>query len=217
MSITLKWLGHASFKISHEDKVIYIDPWQITGETRDATLVLVSHSHYDHFSPEDIEKISAPGTKLIAPADVIAKQAGGVTIMPEQIVHINDISVQGVAAYNPHKQFHPKKNNWLGFIIQIDSKRIYYAGDSDFTEEMKAVSEIDVALLPVGGTYTMSHREAAETIDHIKPKLAIPYHWGEIVGSIKDAEQFAKEADCDVKILTQEETFTIEWQSTIQT
>ncbi len=209
MSITLKWLGHASFKINQEDKVIYIDPWQITNEASNATLVLVSHSHYDHFSPEDIKKVSNSDTKLIAPADVIAKQKKGVTIIPGQTIEINDIKVQGVPAYNPQKQFHPKQNKWLGFIILIDSKKIYYAGDSDLTEEMKTIREIDVAMVPVGGTYTMNAKEAAEAIDQIKPKLAIPYHWGEIVGNHKDAEQFAKISDCDVQILTQGEEINI--------
>jgi L-ascorbate metabolism protein UlaG (beta-lactamase superfamily) len=209
MRVTLKWLGHASFKIYQEDKVIYIDPWQITDEANDATLVLVSHSHYDHFSPEDIEQISNSDTKLIAPADVTAKQKKGVTIIPGQTIEINDIKVQGVSAYNPQKQFHPKKNKWLGFIILIDSKKIYYAGDSDFIKEMKTLGEIDVAMVPVGGTYTMNAKEAAEAIDQIKPKLAIPYHWGQIVGSHKDAEQFAKISDCDVNILTPGEEIII--------
>ena len=209
MSITLKWLGHASFKIYQEDKVVYIDPWQITNEANDATLVLVSHSHYDHFSPEDIEKVSHSDTELIAPADVIAKQKNGVVIIPGQNIEINDIKVQGVPAYNPQKQFHPKQNKWLGFIIQIDSKKIYYAGDSDLIEEMKTLGEIDVALVPVGGTYTMNAEEAADAIEQIKPKLAVPYHWGEIVGSNKDAEQFAKITDCDVNILTPGEEICI--------
>jgi L-ascorbate metabolism protein UlaG (beta-lactamase superfamily) len=201
MNLTLKWLGHASFKIYQDKKIIYIDPWQIPNEANDATLVLVSHSHYDHFSPEDIKKISTSDTKLVAPADVIAKQKNGVTISPGQTIEINDIKVMGVPAYNPKKEFHPKKNKWLGFIIQIDSKKIYYAGDSDYIEEMKTLGEIDVAMIPVGGTYTMNAKEAAEAIEQIKPKLAIPYHWGQIVGSSEDAEQFAKITDCDVNIL----------------
>jgi len=112
---------------------------------------------------------------------------------------LEGVRVIGVAAYNPDKQFHPKGNNWAGFIIEIGSKRIYYAGDTDLTEEMKALKDIDVALLPVGGTYTMNAKEAAEATEHIKPKLAVPYHWGDIVGGQSDAEQFAKSAACEVK------------------
>ncbi len=182
MGIAIQWLGHASFRICYEDTVIYIDPWKLKESAGDATLVLVSHSHYDHYSQEDIAKVSGPDTKLIASADVIAKAKAGEAIMPGLIVELEGVRVIGVAAYNPDKQFHPKGNNWAGFIIEIGSKRIYYAGDTDLTEEMKALKDIDVALLPVGGTYTMNAKEAAEATEHIKPKLAVPYHWGDIVG-----------------------------------
>lgn len=202
MGITIQWLGHASFKICHEDTVIYIDPWKLKKSPGDATLVLVSHSHYDHFSPEDIAKVSGPDTKLIASADVVAKEKAGEAIMPGMMVELDGVRVKAVAAYNPNKQFHPKAKSWVGFIIEMGSKRIYYAGDTDLTEEMKALKDIDVALLPVGGTYTMNAEEAAEAAKHIKPRQAIPYHWGDIVGSRSDAEQFAELAECEVKILT---------------
>ncbi len=210
MDMTLQWLGHASFRICHEDKVIYIDPWKIKDASQDATLVLVSHSHYDHYCPEDISKISGPNTKLVAAADVIKKQGKGEPISPGLTIKLDDITVQAVAAYNLRKQFHPKRNNWVGFIIQVNSKRIYYAGDTDLTEEMKSVNEIDVALLPVGGTYTMNAEDAAEAIRQINPKMAIPYHWGDIVGGKSDAEQFAKSVQCDVKILTPGQTIKLE-------
>ncbi len=121
--------------------------------------------------------------------------------MPGLTVELKSVRIRGVAAYNPNKQFHPKANNWVGFIIEIGSKRIYYAGDTDLTEEMKALKDIDMALLPVGGTYTMNAAEAVEATKHIKPKQAIPYHWGEIVGSRSDAERFAELAECEVKVL----------------
>jgi L-ascorbate metabolism protein UlaG (beta-lactamase superfamily) len=202
MDTTLQWLGHASFRICHEDKVIYIDPWKIKEASQDATLVLVSHSHYDHYCAEDISRISGPNTKLVAAADVIKEQGKGEAISPGMTITLDDITVQAVAAYNPRKQFHPKGNNWVGFIVQVNSKRIYYAGDTDLTEEMKSINDIDVALLPVGGTYTMNAEEAAEAIGHINPKMAIPYHWGDIVGGKRDAERFAKALRCEVKVLT---------------
>ena len=201
MGITIQWLGHASFRISYEDKVIYIDPWKLEDSPGDATLVLVSHSHYDHYSPEDIAKVSGPDTKLIASADVITKAKAGEAILPGLTVALEGIWLKGVPAYNPDKQFHPKANNWVGFVIEIGSKQIYYAGDTDLTEEMKVLKDIDVALLPVGGTYTMDAKEATEATMHIKPKLAIPYHWGDIVGERNDAEQFTESAACEVKIL----------------
>jgi L-ascorbate metabolism protein UlaG (beta-lactamase superfamily) len=210
MGITIQWLGHASFRICYEDKVIYIDPWKLKEPAGDAALVLVSHSHYDHYSPEDIAKVSGSETKLIASADVVAKEKAGEAILPGLTVELAGVRVKGVAAYNPGKQFHPKGNNWIGFIIEIGAKRIYYAGDTDLTEEMKGLNDIDVALLPVGGTYTMSSKEAAEATSHIRPKLAIPYHWGDIVGGRSDAEQFSEKAECDVKILSPGETVIID-------
>ncbi len=208
MGITIQWLGHASFKICHEDTVVYIDPWKLKESPYDATLVLVSHSHHDHYSPEDIAKVSGQDTKLIASADVVAKERAGEAIMPGLTVELKSVRIRGVAAYNPNKQFHPKLNNWVGFVIKIGSKRIYYAGDTDLTEEMKALKDIDIALLPVGGTYTMNAEEAAEAAKHIKPKQAIPYHWGDIVGSRSDAEHFAELADCEVKVLTAVESIS---------
>lgn len=201
MGLSLKWLGHASFRISHEDTVVYIDPWKLKDAPHDADLVLVSHSHHDHYSPDDIEKVSGPDTKLVASNDVVLKERGGQAMMPGLMLEFGGVRVQGVAAYNPARQFHPKGNQWVGFIIETGGKRIYYAGDTDLTDEMKAVKDIDVALLPVGGTYTMNAAEAAEAAGYIKPKLAVPYHWGDIVGSKSDAQSFAQKAGCEVKVL----------------
>jgi len=209
MGTTLQWLGHASFKICHEDTVIYIDPWKLKDSPHDANLVLVSHSHYDHYSPEDIARISGAETKLIASADVVTKEKNGEMILNGLTVEFGGVRVSGVAAYNPGKQFHPKANNWVGFVIEVGSKRIYYAGDTDLTEEMKSLKEIDVALLPVGGTFTMDATEAAEATKYIKPKRAIPYHWGDIVGGRADAEKFANTVECETKILTPGETITL--------
>ena len=202
MGMTLQWLGHAGFRICNDDSVIYIDPWKLKDSPHDAALVLISHSHYDHYSVEDIARVSGPDTKLVASADVIAKEKAGEILLPELTIQIGSIQVKGVAAYNPAKDFHPKGNNWIGFIIEIGSKRIYYAGDTDLTEEMKGLKEIDIALLPVGGTYTMNAIEAAEATEQIKPKQAIPYHWGDIVGERADAEAFAEAAKCEVLILS---------------
>ena len=118
--------------------------------------------------------------------------------------------MSGVAAYNPGKQFHPKANNWIGFVIEVGSKRIYYAGDTDLTDEMKSLKEIDIALLPVGGTYTMDATEAAEATKYIKPERAIPYHWGDIVGERADAKAFAEAAKCEVLILSAGETIGLD-------
>jgi len=201
MPVTIRWLGHASFKISSGETVVYIDPWKLSESQRDATVVLISHSHYDHYSAEDIAKVSGPGTKIVGPAEVAQKQRNGQVLIPGESVTIDGVNISGVASYNPSKQFHPKANNWLGFVVELGSVRIYYAGDTDLTDEMKGLSDIDVALLPVGGTYTMGAEEAATAIGYIKARHAIPYHWGDIVGDRGDAEKFADTAECEVVVL----------------
>ncbi len=200
MGNTLQWLGHATFRISYKDEVIYIDPWKVEGSPKDATIVLVSHSHYDHYSPEDINSVSSRGAELIASADVVEKEGRGKALTPGQTVEVDDIVITAVAAYNPAKKYHPKANQWLGFVIELGAQRLYYAGDTDITEEMKALEDIDIALLPVGGTYTMNADEAAEAVSKFKPKRAIPCHWGDIVGAEKDARRFAEKAECEVTI-----------------
>ncbi|MHC4355668.1 MAG: MBL fold metallo-hydrolase [Planctomycetota bacterium] len=210
MGTTIQWLGHASFRISHEDTVIYVDPWKLKNQPNDATMVLVSHKHYDHYSAEDIAKVSGPDTKLIASADVIAEEHAGEAIMPGLTVELGGVRIIAVPAYNPAKQFHPRANNWVGFVIEIGSKRIYYAGDTDLTEEMKALKNIDVALLPVGGTYTMDAAEAAQAANLMKPKRAIPCHWGDIVGKLSDAMQFGKMAECPTTVITPGQTAHLE-------
>jgi L-ascorbate metabolism protein UlaG (beta-lactamase superfamily) len=210
MPVNLQWFGHASFRISNGSDVIYIDPWKLKDTPHDATIVLVSHSHNDHYSASDIAKVSGMTTKFIAAEDVIKKQGKGQALEPGQSIDVNGIKITGIPAYNPAKQFHPRANNWLGFVIEIAGKRIYYAGDTDTTDEMKALKNIDLALLPVGGTYTMSASEAADATKQFKPKQAIPYHWGDIVGSKTDADNFKKLAGCPVTILKTGESVTID-------
>lgn len=197
MSVTVQWLGHASFRISHGESVIYIDPWKLSGFSGDAAVVLVSHSHYDHYSADDIKAVSCEDTELIGSGDIVS----GRVILPGETINVGDISIIGVASYNPHKQFHPKANNWLGFVIEVGSVRIYYAGDTDLVDEMKGLGDIDLAFLPVGGTYTMNAEEAAEAAGVINPKQALPYHWGDIVGDRDDAKRFAEKSGCAVTVL----------------
>lgn len=201
MSINVQWLNHASFRITHGETVIYIDPWKLKTSAHDATAVLVSHSHYDHYSSKDIANVSNTETKLTASADVIRQHGNGQVLQPGETIKFEGFKVTAAAAYNPNKQFHPKANNWLGFVIEIDSKRIYYAGDTDMTDEMKSLKDIDLALLPVGGTYTMNAAEAAEAVKYFKPNHAVGYHWGDIIGSKSDAEEFSKIAECEVTVL----------------
>jgi len=201
MTVNIRWLGHASFKIAGAGKIVYIDPWKLGGSAKDATIICISHGHYDHYSPEDIKKISGPETVVIGPADVAANEKNCRLLEPGRSTEFSGIKITGVASYNRAKQFHPKSNNWLGFVIEIDSTKIYYAGDTDLIDEMTELKDIDVALLPVGGTYTMDAKAAADAAFGIKPGCAVPYHFGEIVGSRADAERFSQNAGCRVEIL----------------
>lgn len=201
MAVTVQWLGHASFRISNGGIVVYIDPWKLTESKHDADVVLVSHSHYDHYSSEDVAAVSTEDTELIASRDVIDSSGKGRAIAPGETIERGGVRISAVAAYNPNKQFHPKANNWNGYIVELDSRRIYYAGDTDLTDEMRTVGGIDLGLFPVGGTYTMNAEEAAEAAGFIKPELALPYHWGDIVGGRGDADSFAAKAVCEVKVI----------------
>lgn len=207
--VYIKWLGHAAFKIWTSDVVIYIDPYRITDSPRDGTYVLCTHSHGDHYSPADIARVGGSGMQLIGPKDVITSYGKGVAMMPGQTVNLGTVSVIAVAAYNINKPNHPKANNWLGFVIEIAGRRLYHAGDTDLIPEMSTLGRIDVAMLPAGGTYTMNATEAATATSYIQPGLAIPMHWGTIVGSAADAATFAQKASCPVQVMSPGQTIEI--------
>jgi len=207
---TLQWFGHASFILRHEGVTIYIDPWKLPDDVPDADLVLVSHTHYDHYSAEDIARITGGQTQLIGPKDVINTAGSGRVVTPGETLTVGTIQVTAVPAYNPDKEFHPKNAGWVGFIVELDGKRLYYAGDTGLIEEMNALGEIDMALLPVGGTYTLDASEAAEAAGRIQPALAVPYHWGDIVGDRGDAETFAELCPCEVRIMGPGQTIALD-------
>jgi len=211
MAVEIKWLGHASFRIAGAGSVVYIDPWKVGPDIsgHDADVVFVSHSHFDHCSAPDIKKVSKKDTTIVAPADAIAELHAANAVTPEEQVQLKDVTIEPVAAYNIGKSFHPKGNSWLGAVFTIDGKRIYYAGDTDLIPEMSDLKDVDVALLPVGGTYTLNAAEAAKACKAIGCKTAIPYHWGDIVGSAADAEKFAKAAACRTKLLQPGESVSI--------
>ena len=209
MSVEIKWLGHASFRIAGDAGVVYIDPWKLEDEPHDADVVVVSHSHFDHCSPQDVDKVSTDGTTIIAPADTIGQLGSAKAVRPGEAITAEGIAVQAVAAYNLAKDFHPKGNNWIGAVITIDGKRIYYAGDTDLIDEMGHLGDVDLALLPVGGTYTLNAPEAAQACKIIGPKAAVPYHWGDIVGSAGDAKGFVDAIECQGHLLQPGESLTL--------
>ncbi len=196
----IKWLGHAAFRIEGDKATVYIDPWKLKGDVP-ADVVLITHSHYDHLSESDVKKISKPSTVIAGPPDCKAGfGAAFKAISPGESRTIGDITVEAVPAYNTDKQFHPKKNNWLGFIVTVDGVRIYHAGDTDVIPEMSDV-KTDVVLLPVGGTYTMTVAQAVEAASRIGAKVAVPMHCGEVAGSLNDRHAFKSAAGVPVVVL----------------
>lgn len=197
-------LYHSSIRINKE-KTIYIDPFKIDKNYNDADIVFITHDHYDHYSEEDIDKVINENTTIIIPEELLTKllrkginKNAIITVEPNEKYMVQGIKFETIPAYNTNKTFHPKKNGWVGYIIIINGIRYYIAGDTDITEENKQV-KCDVAFVPVGGTYTMDFKEAASLINEIKPKIAIPIHYGSIVGTEQDAIDFIRLLHPEIK------------------
>lgn len=190
-------LGHAAFKIANGSGVIYIDPFKLPTDSEPADFIFITHEHFDHCSPEDLKKILKEETVIIAPRECAPKiNRQFESIKPGEKKTISSIEVETIPAYNLDKfrevglPYHPKEDGKVGYILTIDGERLYHAGDTDFIPEMENLANIDIALLPVSGTYVMTAEEAAKTANAFKPKVVIPMHFGDIVGSKKDAEKF---------------------------
>lgn len=201
--IEIRWLGHSGFLIKNH-KLIYIDPYNIKDDSEKADIILITHSHYDHCSIADIKKIIKEGTKILLTADSQSKITRFTTpidiqiVQPNQELSFGEIKISTLAAYNIDKPFHPKGEAWVGYIVKINGVIIYHAGDCDFIPEMQKLTghkqpdKKFIALLPIGGRFTMNAEEAAEAAKLIKPSIAIPMHWGSIYGTKEDAEEFAR-------------------------
>ncbi|MEM4703329.1 MAG: MBL fold metallo-hydrolase [Candidatus Pacearchaeota archaeon] len=200
--LELEWLGHAAFKIK-TPRVIYIDPYQLNNDEK-ADIVLITHSHYDHCSLNDIEKIVETGTTIVCTPDCqstiarITKKINLMLVEPGKEISLDNLKIRAVPSYNQTKKFHPKSERYVGFILQIKNIVIYHAGDTDLIKEMQELTgygkkgNIFIALLPVGGTYTMNAEEACKAASILKPSITVPMHYGSIVGSTNDAKKFSE-------------------------
>ena len=204
--MNIKVLYHSSIKIESNIN-IYSDPFKIEVASNDADVIFITHEHYDHFSPEDILKIKKENTIIVLPKnmenmalDLNFEKTNIVLVEPNQKYKLEnqELIFETIPAYNVNKNFHKKEMNWVGYILEIEGKRVYVAGDTDITEENKQV-KCDIALVPIGGTYTMEAKEAAELVNIIKPKIAIPIHYGAIVGNKEDEKIFVENVGKDIE------------------
>lgn len=211
--VTISWLGHDSFKLKN-GKILVIDPFKLQSAPEKAELLLITHEHFDHLSLEDIKKVVTDKTVVVAisscKSELSKLKVGEVKLVrPGDKISVGNVTVEAVPAYNlnkyrvPGKVFHPKEDGKVGYIVTIGGVRIYHAGDTDAIPEMRGL-KTDIALLPVSGTYVMTSEEAANAAEMINPKLAIPMHYGTIVGSDEDAQKFKQLAACPVQILKPE-------------
>ena len=197
-------LYHSSIRIS-KNKVIYIDPFKIDKDYNDADIIFITHDHFDHYSEEDIDKVINENTTIIIPEELLTKllrkginKNAIITVEPNEKYVVQGIKFETIPAYNTNKTFHPKENGWVGYSITLDDIRYYIAGDTDITEENRKV-KCDVAFVPVGGTYTMDFKEAVQLINGIQPKIAVPIHYGSVVGTKQDATDFIKLLNPSIK------------------
>ncbi|MBA3283562.1 MAG: MBL fold metallo-hydrolase [Nitrosopumilus sp.] len=213
--IDIQWIGHDGYRLRTSNKVIYIDPYKLSqkyNNKKDADLIFITHNHFDHLSIEDIDNLINSNTKIICSYECVQplikkyNKNEIVSLSPKEKSVIEDIKIEAVSAYNTNKSFHPKGDNKIGFIININNLKIYHTGDTDIIPEMEGIDP-DIAFVPVSGTYVMNAEEAAKAVNElIKPKrIAIPMHYNSIVGSIGDAETFCNKVNvCKTEILKAE-------------
>lgn len=182
---------HSSIKIENE-KTIWIDPFKVKSNEKNADIIFITHNHFDHYSREDIQKVIKKDTIIVAPKTIdIFEDNKVIKIEPNEKYEICGIKVETIPAYNVNKLFHPKENKWVGYILEIEGQRLYIAGDTDANIDNEKV-KCDIAFIPIGGTYTMNYIEAANFVNKINPNTVIPIHYGEIVGTMDDGENFKK-------------------------
>ena len=200
---------HSSIRLQTQNgTVVYVDPYGFTAEPHDADLILVTHSHFDHLSPEDIARVRRPSTVFVLPVSCkrdfakagFSHEEATFLVPYEHTTPLPDIEVEAMPAYNVSKGFHPKQNGWLGYVIATDGTRVYVAGDTDDLPENRSIA-CDIALVPAGGTYTMDAREAAAFVNALRPTVAIPEHYGTVAGSPEDGETFASLVNPNIEVV----------------
>jgi L-ascorbate metabolism protein UlaG (beta-lactamase superfamily) len=191
------WFRQSAYRWTDGELNIYIDPWGVDQDAPPADLILITHAHQDHFQPEEIERLRVDGTRLIAPHDIAENLRGDMTpVAPGDVADAFGIKIQAVPAYNiveERLEKHPKANNWVGYLLTLGGHTYYHAGDTDHLPELETISA-DVAFLPIGGTYTMDVPQAAELAKAMKPGVAVPMHYGFVVGTVSDEDAFRKAA-----------------------
>lgn len=201
----LEVIYQSCIKLSADNDVIYFDPVEIHKKYADADIIFITHEHYDHFSTDDISRIRKSGTKIVVPKSLAQKvnemgfdKANVTVVEPGQSYNVKGYDFEVISAYNTFMPFHPKTKGWVGYVVNIDGLKYYIAGDTDVTTEAKQV-KCDIALVPIGGRYTMNPKKAADLVNIIKPQIAVPTHYGCIVGRRDDARTFAKNLDREIE------------------
>lgn len=199
----IRVLTHSSIKISGS-RTIYFDPYEMKEADHDADVIFITHDHFDHFSPQDIKRAAKEDTLLILPESIKGQERQTEIknikfVCPNGTLELKGLTVTAIPAYNPQKPFHTRDKNYVGYLVAMDNTVYYVAGDTDMTPENQRI-QCDAALIPIGGKYTMDYREAAELVNRIKPKLAIPTHYGTVAGSPDDGKRFAELVDKGIEV-----------------
>jgi L-ascorbate metabolism protein UlaG (beta-lactamase superfamily) len=210
----ITWFRQAALRWKDDERIVYIDPWGTSPEDPPADLILITHAHEDHFQPDEIDRLRKDGTKIVAPHDVAQGLSGDVTpVAPGESHEVAGVHFTTVPAYNTREealQFHPQANRWVGYILELGGATYYHAGDTDHAPELDDVTA-DVAFLPIGGYYTMDPEEAAGLAKRIGPKLAVPMHFGFVIGSPSFADRFRSAASpVPVEVMTPTNPFEME-------
>jgi L-ascorbate metabolism protein UlaG (beta-lactamase superfamily) len=207
------WFKQAAYRWDGDGRTVYIDPWGVPEDAPKADAIFITHAHDDHFQPEEIQRLQGPETQIVAPRDIAGELSGNVqAVAPGDQFEAAGVKGQAVPAYNiveDRLDKHPKEKGWVGFVLQLGDHSYYHAGDTDHLPELESL-DAQVALVPIGGTYTMDASEAAGLVRAMAPELAVPMHYGFVVGTPTDAETFKTEAaPVKVEILTPENPFEL--------